>query len=192
MKIKLYIEGGGDSALQDTLFRQGWQCFFEKAGLKGKMPSTFRGSGRTQTFDAYRIAVRTQKANELPMLLVDSEDLVDSADSVWEHLQKRDGWERPEGAGAEDAFLMVCVMETWFLADRVALQSFFHKCWNDRASPKWPDLESVPKESVLDALLRATATCGKKVYSNRSKGKLSFELLKEINPTTVEANCPAA
>ena len=34
MKIKLYIEGGGDSALQDTLFREGWQVFFQKAGKR--------------------------------------------------------------------------------------------------------------------------------------------------------------
>lgn len=53
MKVKLYIEGGGDSALQDTLFREGWRKFFENAGLKGKMPATFRGGGRNATFDAY-------------------------------------------------------------------------------------------------------------------------------------------
>lgn len=29
VKIKLYIEGGGESALQDTLFREAWRSFFE-------------------------------------------------------------------------------------------------------------------------------------------------------------------
>ena len=32
MKIKLYIEGGGDSHLQDTQFRAGWRAFFEGPG----------------------------------------------------------------------------------------------------------------------------------------------------------------
>ena len=59
MKIKLYIEGGGDSHLQDTEFRAAWAAFFEKAGLRAlrKMPATFRGGGRAQTFDAYCTAV---------------------------------------------------------------------------------------------------------------------------------------
>ena len=47
MKIKLYIEGGGDSALQDTLFREGWQVFFQKAGLARRMgsPGQYRRQG---------------------------------------------------------------------------------------------------------------------------------------------------
>ena len=64
MKIKLYIEGGGDSHLQDTLFREGWRVFFEKAGLVGRMPATFRGSGRNKTFDSYQTAVKNRKHND--------------------------------------------------------------------------------------------------------------------------------
>lgn len=80
MKIKIYIKGGGDSHLQDTEFRAAWAAFFENAGLAvlRKMPATFRGSGRTKTFDAYQTAVKTRKPDELPLLLVDSEDLVSS------------------------------------------------------------------------------------------------------------------
>jgi len=189
VRIKLYIEGGGDSALQDTLFREGWQAFFQNAGLAGRMPRTFRGSGRESTFDAYQTAVRQKKPDELPLLLVDSENLIADGNSEWAHLKEQDGWVKPEGAGDEDAFLMVCCMETWFLADREALRKFFHECWRDNAVPQWPDLEAVPKATIFEKLALATAGCGKKSYA---KGKLSFEILKVIDPKIVEAKCPGA
>ena len=191
MRIKIYIEGGGDSHLQDTEFRAAWAEFFGKSGLKAlrKMPATFRGSGRRQTFDAYQTAVKTRKQDELPLLLVDSEDLVASGHSAWQHLKVRDGWDKPSAAGEDDAFLMICCMETWFLADRESLKRYFHDCWRDGALPDWPDLEAVEKTRVFEALAQATAACGKKRYA---KGKVSFDLLKAIDPALVAQKCPAA
>lgn len=191
MKIKIYIEGGGDSHLQDTEFRAAWSAFFKNAGLAvlRKMPATFRGSGRTKTFDAYQTAVKTRKPDELPLLLVDSEDLVSSGHGPWQHLKARDGWEQPAGVGDEDVFLMISCMETWFLADRESLKRFFHDCWRDNALPQWEDLATVEKSRVFEALASATAACGKKRYS---KGKVSFDLLKSIDPTIVRQKCPDA
>jgi len=163
--------------------------FFKNAGLEGKMPSTFRGSGRDKTFGAYEKALDTRKEDELPLLLVDSEDLVTDGISEWQHLKMRDDWNKPSGAGDQDAFLMVCCMETWFLADREALKRFFHGCWRDSALPQWPDLEKVPKADVFAKLALATAACGRKSYA---KGKRSFEMLKVINPALVEKECPGA
>jgi hypothetical protein len=191
VKITIYIEGGGDSHLQDTEFRAAWASFFEKAGLGAlrKRPATFRGSSRTQTFDAYQTAVKTCKPGELPLLLVDSEDLVSSGHGPWQHLKARDGWEKPAGVDDEDVFLMICCMETWFLADRESLKYFFHDCWRDNSLPQWPDLTAVEKPRIFKALASATAACGKKRYS---KGKISFDLLKSIDPAIVEQKCPDA
>ena len=189
MKIKLYIEGVGDSPLQATLFRKGWQTFFQNAGLAGRMPKTIRGGGRNATFDAYQTAVLTKEPDELPLLLVDSEDLISDGAADWAHLTARDGWARPTNVGDDDAFLMVCCMETWFLADREALKRFFHDCWRDNAVPQWPDLEAISKEMVFGKLALATAGCGKKAYA---KGKRSFEILKVIDPAIVESKCPGA
>ena len=191
MKVKLYIEGGGDSRLQDTQFRQAWKSFFEKAGLTGRMPATFRGGGREDTFDDFKIAVRTRKTDELPLLLVDSEETVMEGQSAWEHLKTRkaDNWDKPEGTGDEHAFLMICCMETWLVADRSALKNFFGQCWRDNALPKWPKLEEISKTQVFDALDKATAACEKRRYA---KGGLSFELLGRIDPAEVEKACPAA
>lgn len=188
VRIKLYIEGGGDGATQDTAFRAGWTAFFEKAGLR-KMPRPIRGGGRGQTFDAYCTAVKTRRSDELPLLLVDSEDLVNVGHDAWQHLKASDKWTKPRGAETADAFLMCTCMETWFVADREALKAFFNDCWKDKALPKWPDLEKVEKGRILQALDKATAGCGDRKYA---KGKVSFDLLKVIDPKEVERHLPSA
>jgi hypothetical protein len=127
----------------------------------------------------------------LPLLLVDSETAVQKGKSVWEHLSARpgDNWDKPEGAKDGQAFLMVQVMETWFLADRETLKSFLGRHFRAQAIPKWPQLEDVPKDTVIKALEKATAACGPNRYA---KGNLSFSLLAEISPAEVEKACPAA
>lgn len=45
------------------------------------------------------------------------------------------------------------------------------------------------KSRVFEALAAATAACGRKRYS---KGKVSFDLLKSIDPAIVEQKCPDA
>jgi Domain of unknown function (DUF4276) len=188
VSVKLYIEGGGDGQLLDTLFRQGWQQFFEAAGLAGRMPSVVRGQGRTQTLDLFATAVLHPRGGTLPLLLVDSEDSVEVGHSVWQHLEVRDRWKRPSGAAEDQGFLMVQVMETWFLADRDLLRRYFGHSLRENHLRQWPVLEAVPKPTVFDALAKATAGC-QKPYA---KGKVSYELLGQLNPDLVEAASPHA
>ena len=188
MKVKIYIEGGGDGADLDQAFREAWSKFFEAAGLAGKMPRPVRGKGRQRAFDLFATAVRNRREDELPLFLVDSEDLVGQNVAGWEHLKGRDNWDRPVGATEDQLFLMICCMETWLLADRPRLRIFFGQHWRGNALPVWPALEQVPKNRILDALQQATAACGEKRYA---KGELSFQLLGEIDPLVVEAACPA-
>ena len=152
VSVRLYVEGGGDGQLLDTLFREGWRRFFEEAGLAGKMPRVVRGQGRTQTFDMFSTAVATAQPGDLPLMLVDSEDSVLPGNSVWQHLKARDGWDKPAGALEDQAFLMVQLMETWFLADRDLLRSYFGASFRDKHIRKWPELEAVPKTTVLKSL----------------------------------------
>lgn len=144
-----------------------------------------RGGGRGATWDKYLTAVRKPAPGELPLLLVDSEEIPVPGHSTWQHLKARDKWNRPEGAGSQDAFLMICCMETWFLADQKSMRDFFGASFKVTAIPKWPDFESVPKATVFDALERATT-------GKYSKGKVSFELLAAIEPGRVEEHCAAA
>jgi hypothetical protein len=186
---KIYAEGGGEGQLMDVLFREGWNTFFAAAGLAGRMPKVVRGKGRENTFDMFATAVRNPRdKNEIPLLLVDSEDPLVAGRSVWQHLKIRDNWSRPKDAAEDQAFLMVQVMETWFLADRDLLRRYFGSNLREQHLREWPALEGVPKETVLKALEQATAAC-KKPYT---KGKVSYELLEKLNSEKVEAACPHA
>ena len=183
----LYIEGGGEGKALRARFREGWKEFFNSAGVGGRT-KIVRGGGRRQTFARFATAVSDNSPGTVPFLLVDSEGPVAPRHSVWQHLRARDDWSRPAGAGDKRAFLMVQIMEAWFLADREALRSYFGAGFGEKALRAWPKLEDVPKSTVLEALERATASCRKRY----SKGKVSFELLARIDPACVESACPHA
>ena len=183
----LYIEGGGEGKDLRARFREGWKKFFDSAGVGGRT-KIVRGAGRRQTFDRFATAVSGRPPGTIPFLLVDSEGPVTPGHSVWRHLRASDGWTRPAGAGDDQAFLMVQVMETWFLADREALRRCFGAGFGENALRAWPNLEGVPKPTVLEALERATASCRKRY----SKGRVSFELLAQVDPARVAAACPHA
>ena len=183
---KLYIEGGGGSREQSIRFREAWNGFFASAGV-GTRTQIVRGGGRKQTFDRFVTATKRRAPSVVPLLLVDSEEAV-SSHSVWQHLRSRDHWNKPAGARDDQAFLMVQAMETWFLADVVALRGYFGAQLRQSALKQWPRLEEVPKATVIDALRRATAACAKRY----TKGRISFELLATVDPARVEAACPHA
>jgi hypothetical protein len=187
VKVTIYIEGGAPGPKADAKFREAWSTFFGKAGLP-RRPTVVRGKGRTETFDDFCNHIRDEPENGVPLLLVDSEGLVRQEHSTWQHLKSHDRWDKPDGAGDADAFLMVSCMETWLVADRGAFQAFFNPNLREKHLPEWPNLESVPGADVRAALDRATKAC-KRPYS---KGQLSFELLATISPNEVEDRCPAA
>ena len=188
MTVRLYIEGGGDNRRLGAQFREGWTKFFEAAGLGGRMPKVVRGGSRTQTFDPFATDAAKRTTDNVPLLLVDSEHPVEAGRSVWQHLGARDGWNKPVGADEEHAFLMVQVMETWFLADRDALRRQFGSRFAENALGQWAELEQLPKETVLDALRKATERC----RNRYAKGRVSFVLLAQVDPARVEAACPHA
>ena len=186
VRVRIFIEGGGIAS--DEVFTDGWRSFFVAAGLLGRMPRVVRGEGREQTFDKFKTALQRRRPNELSILLVDSEGPVAAGHSAWQYLRHQDNWEQPQGAANDSAYLMVQVMETWFLADRDTLRQFFGHSLNESHFRRWPDLEEVPKSTVIDALERATSNC-QKPYR---KGRVSFELLGQINPQRVSDACPHA
>ena len=188
MRIKLYVEGGGDSKDLKTRCRRGFRKFLQKAGLGGQMPRIVACGGREQAYDSFKTAL--EDADTIPMLLVDSEDPVTAA-SPWEHLRNRPGdkWDRPGGAHEDHCHLMVQVMESWFLADKPSLKAFFGTGFREGALPANPNIEQIPKKDVLRGVVRATEAATKKGYS---KGSHSFEVLSRLDPAAVEAAAPHA
>ena len=144
------------------------------------MPRIIACGGRDIAYDKFKIAHVNQDGTSL--LLVDAERPVDQAGS-WEHLQGApDEWPRPEGAADDQCHLMVQVMESWFLADRDALEEFYGQGYRENALPQNPQVEQIAKRDVLNGLDRAARDTSKGRYD---KGSHSFGILAKLNPDKV-------
>ncbi len=189
MRLKVYVEGGGDGKSLRPRCREGFSSFFAKANLAGRMPRVIACGGRESAFDKFCTALGSRKAEEFIVLLVDSEAPVADGSGPWLHLRTRDGWEQPDGAADENAHLMVQCMEAWFLADKDRLAAFFGQDFNRDALPGRPEIEDVAKRDVLEGLKRATRQCKKGEYG---KGRHSFDILERIDPAQVMIASPHA
>lgn len=190
MRVKIYVEGGGNRSSLLRHCRRGFSEFFRKAGLERQMPSVVACGSRHDAYNRFCTAASQRNPNELPILLVDSESPVQLGYSVWMHLKTRvgDHWDRPTTTSDNQAYLMTQVMETWFLADKDMLKNYFGSDFIERHIREWPRLEEVSKPTVYEALSRATAGCSPQY----SKGRVSFELLERLDPSKVLSRCPHA
>ena len=185
MTVKLCVEGGGDSKVLRSQCRKGFQSFFEKAGLAGKMPSVVTCGSRG---NAYRDFEAARGAGQNAILLVDAEGPV-TAMGTWEHLKAQDNWNRPAKATADECHLMVQVMESWFLADPEALQSFYGQGFRPQSLRANPNTEEVFKQDVFNRLDAATRATTKGRYD---KGRHSYEILGRLDPSKVTKASPYA
>lgn len=188
MTVRVYVEGGGD-ATSKRQFRRGLSKLFEKTELKGRMPRFVCCGGRDAAYGDFRTALMRARDNEFVVLLVDSEDPVNTSAGSWSHLKSRDGWARPAGATDDHAHLMVQCMEAWFLADRDTLATYFGTEFNANALPRRKDVENIPKADVFSGLKNATRHSNKGEYS---KGNHSFDILGSLDPVAVRACSPSA
>lgn len=189
MKLKVYVEGGGDGKSLRPRCREGFSSFFAKASLAGRMPQVIACGGRNSAFDRFCTALESRRPEEFIVLLVDSEDKVAEGSGPWLHLSTRDGWERPNEATDENAHLMVQCMEAWFLADKDSLAAYFGQGFNGNALPGHLEIEDVAKDDVLEGLKHATRQCKKGEYG---KGRHSFDILERIDPAQVTNTSPHA
>ncbi|GHU24468.1 hypothetical protein FACS1894172_12560 [Spirochaetia bacterium] len=196
--VYLFVEGGGNSNDLKTECRHGFSTFLEKAGLKGKMPRIVACGGREQAFDRF---ITATKNGETAILLIDSESAIASdcqqgdsgAWKPWKHLKNRpgDNWEQPDNTSDNDCHLMVQCMESWFIADRETLKTFFGKGFNGSALPSTQSsVELIDKAQVYKSFAEATKNCEtKKPYG---KGEHSFKILALIDPVKVITASPWA
>ena len=88
---------------------------------------------------------------------------------------------------ANYAFFMVQLMESWFLADRPMLESYYGRGFSFRSLPANPNIEDIPKPDVELGLRNATRRSIKGAYSKTNHAP---DLLNQLNPTTVYNACP--
>ena len=186
MSVKLYVEGGGDSKALKTECRKGFRKFLERAGLAGNMPGIVACGSRQNAYDSFETAHASQA--EVAMLVVDAEGPV-TASGPWEHLNARDGWDRPDAASDGQCHLMVQMMESWFLADTDALESVYGQGFRPQSLPQNPNIEQVPKQDVDSGLAGATRDTKKGRYN---KGRDSYEILAHVDPARITNASPYA
>lgn len=189
MKVKVYVEGGGDGKDLRTKCRSGFRSFFEKAELVGRMPKVIACGDRAKAFEKFCIALHAKTDQEFIILLVDSEGPVAPGSGPWQHLKRRDNWNKPRGATDEHAHLMVQCMEAWFLADNETLAAYFGQKFNRNALPQHQEIEEVAKADMFAGLKNATRQSGKGEYG---KGRHAFDILKRIDTARVRDASPHA
>jgi len=178
VKVKIYVEGGGDNRATRTRCREGFARLIEKAGFEGRMPRIVACGKRGAAFSDFETAVKWAASDEYPLLLVDSESAVIGTDR-WAHLKKKDGWNRPHNATDDQLHLMVQCMETWIVADPDAVRDFFGQHLIESALPATGSLETHSKDDIQSSLEKATSQCGRdRAYR---KGKRPFQLLGQLD-----------
>jgi len=180
VKVKIYVEGGGDTRALKTSCRRGFRQFFERAGFKGRMPSVVACGSRNDAFDRFQTAVAMAGNEDFPLLLVDSERPVDANAASWDVLP----WSKPSNAKGKQAHLMVQCMESWFLADRDQLNEFFGQGFSENALPTAANIEDVSVDGVIRSLKTASRNTSKGEYK---KGPHSFDLLGMLDPDKIRA-----
>jgi hypothetical protein len=185
-RVKIYVEGGGNSKELRFRCRAGFAKLLGRAGFSGRMPRIVACGSRNATFDRFSTAMVGPPSAGHPIMLVDSEDPV--TEPPWEHLNLRDRWARPEGASDDQAQLMVTCMETWIMADREALRSCFGSSLQESALLPECNLEKRTRDKVQHALQHASRNCGR--GRKYSKGRRSFQVLEKLNPDTLLQHLP--
>ena len=148
MSASIFIEGGGDSNGLHIQMPKGISPIIGSLWLKGDVCRAFgRVEGERPPMMIFKTAHSNARPGDYVSMLVDSEDPVHDINKTWEHLKRRDGWKRPDGADEKQVLLMTTCMETWIAADRKALQTHYGSCLQVSALPALHNIESCPRHN---------------------------------------------
>ena len=182
MSIRIYVEGGAQGSAKAAC-RRAFRMFFEKVIHSGTFKVIASGT-RNNAYEDFRAALKTHP-DDYVLLLVDAERPV--VTDVWQHLASAEGdrWDRPQTAEDDQAHLMVQVMESWFLADRNAVASYYGQGFLANSLPGTPDVETIRKSDVFKALEHASKNT--KTKGRYHKTRHGFDLLELLDPRLVRA-----
>ncbi len=186
MKTTIYLEGGGDSKEENVRCREGFRKLLEKCGLNN-LPALVACGGRNTVLKDFKTALKGKKKNESIAMLIDSEDPLADINTTWGHLKVRDKWDKPDDAEDAQVLFMATCMETWIVADRGALAEHYGSELQESSLPALVDLESRHRHDVQDRLVKATKDCS----NAYAKGKRSYVVLAELNPTELAKHLPS-
>ena len=151
------------------------------------MPKLTACGNRKSAYDDFVANYNRVPVGDYVALLIDSEEPIQDVNATWQHLQCRDGWERPTGANDDQVLLMTTCMETWLVADQGSLSNHYGQHLQTSALPTLDNLESRTRGYVQERLEHATHNCQVKY----TKGQESFKVLSKINPETIQQHLPS-
>lgn len=189
MKVTVYIEGGAsgpDSKLLQTICRENFRKFLDKCGFR-KAPELRVCGSRENVYKDFKNGLFHAPPDRYVVMLVDSEDPVSNMALTWDHLKKRDGWVKPNGADDQQVLLMTTCMESWIVADLSTLRKHYKHKLQETALPPVYDLETRNRHDIQDSLERATRNC-ENAYR---KGIRSYEVLGKLEPTELKRHLPS-
>ena len=111
---KLYVESGDDSRERGIRIREGWNGFFDTAGI-GDRVRVVRGGDRRRTLERLVKAGTRHQSDIVPLALVDSKQPVAEDQTVWQQLKECYGWERPQSAMDDPEVLAVSAPESAYV-----------------------------------------------------------------------------
>ena len=187
VKVRVFVEGGGPHRKTQTECRKAFRHFFEKfLGENAFHPGVSACGSRNEAYGDFCRSLRNDP-DTLAILLVDAEGPVAADRNPCAHLRDRAGWTSP--MPEPQVHLMVQCMESWFLADRTALQGFYGQGFKPNALPGNPAVEAIPKQDVMEGLSRATKDTTKGEYHKTRHG---FAILESLEPARVSERSPHA
>ncbi len=183
MKVRLYVEGSpkGTHANGLRLFRNGFKQHLVKLDPRLKAMEVSPCGSTEETIRDYARAVRENRADFVPSLLVDSDTPV-TADSPAEHLRAKLDSANVQRDARGNIFLIVQCMESWFVTDPTALKACFGGQFRENALPPSRDIETVAKKDILTALEAAVKPTPTGRYHKIQHGS---KILAKLNPDTV-------
>ena len=181
MSVRLYVEGGGRSALKGDC-RAGFKNYLKKAGIPERSFKVIACGSRNSAFKMFCTALRQYGVSPYILLLVDSEGPV--SNGLWHHVAMRpgDNWQKPPSATEDNLHFMIQCMEAWFISDPSRLSSYYGKGFRVASLPKNRQIEQIQKVDILRGLEAATRDTAKGTYN---KGSHSFDILALIDPNNV-------
>ena len=174
--VEVYVYYEGDKKLQPGLRK-----FLDEFYRQGAKIRLVAGGG-----DCVGDFITGMKSNNnaVNILLKDSEER--NIQEALREVKSHDHWDTKLGSqvGDEQLHFMVQVMESWFLADRQALRSYYGQDFLESRLPSNSNVEEISKDDVLNGLEEATRDTKKGKYH---KTRHAPDLLERMDGATVRA-----
>ena len=173
--ITIYYEGS-------PALREGFSAFF--SGISGGKPKVVAGKSFGNTIRAFVFAV--EHSSSINFLLVDADGPNDGR--LLQKVTANPEWKSGLVVSEDQIHFMVHVMESWLLADKDTLKTYYGQEFRPARLPPNPKVEHIPKGDIAKGLRDATRHTNKGPYH---KTKHAPAILARIDTAKVREAAPS-